>query len=185
MDDGDEEEEDAASDCCLLRTTKKLRRNNETGHNNDQIASPPTAIPGIRSNNETGPHNNDQIASPPTAILPRTRSNNVIIPGIQNLGNTCYLSASLQTLFSVPSFITDLYQKYAEARSANPSGDNETMPLTRALLEVAVVIGVLAEEDASCICPEVAKPNKFSTSLAANPSALKKQMDVLTDKFAG
>jgi hypothetical protein len=161
MDDGDEEEEDAASDCCLLRMTKKLRRNNETG-----------------------PHNNDQIASPPTAILPRTRSNNVIIPGIQNLGNTCYLSASLQTLFSVPSFITDLYQKYAEAWSANPSGDNETMPLTRALLEVAVVIGVLAEEDASCIRPEVAKPNKF-TSLAANPSALKKQMDVLTDKFAG
>ena len=164
MDDGDEEEEDAASDCCLLRTTKKLRRNNETGHNNDQIASPPTAIPGIRSNND----NNDQI-----------------IPGIQNLGNTCYLSASLQTLFSIPSFITDLYQMYAEAWSANTSGDNETMPLTRALLEVAVVIGVLSEEDASCIRPEVAKPNKVSTSLAADPSALKKQMDVLTDKFAG
>ena len=167
MDDGDEKEEEDASDCCLLRMTKRLRSNNETGRNNDQIASPPTAIPGIRSNNETG-HNNDQI-----------------IPGIQNLGNTCYLSVSLQTLFSSPSFITDLYQMYAEARSANTSGDNETMPLTRALLEVAIVIGVLSEEDASCICPEVAKPNKFSTSLAANPSALKKQMDVLTDKFAG
>ena len=149
MDDGDEEEEDAASDGRLLRMTKRLRSNNETSHNNDQSASPPTAIPGIK-----------------------------------NLGNTCYLSASLQTLFSIPLFITDLYRKYAEARSANTTRDNETMPLTRALLEVAVVIGVLAEEDASCIRPEVAKPNKF-TSLAANPSALKKQMDVLTDKFAG
>jgi hypothetical protein len=117
---------------------------------------------------------------PPAKVPPPTA-----IPGIQNLGNTCYLSASLQTLFGIPSFITDLYRMYAEARSANAPGDDETMPLTRALLEVAVVIGVLAEEDASCIRPEAAKPNKFSTSLAANPSALKKQMDVLTDKFAG
>ena len=117
---------------------------------------------------------------PPAKVPPQTA-----IPGIQNLGNTCYLSASLQTLFGIPSFVTDLYRTYAEARSANTSGDDETMPLTRALLEVAVVIGVLAEEDASCIRPEAAKPNKFSSSLAANPSALKKQMDVLTDKFAG
>jgi hypothetical protein len=103
-------------------------------------------------------------------------------PGIQNLGNTCYLSASLQTLFGVPSFIADLYRMYELARS--PTSTEEKMPLTRALLEVAVVIGVLRGEDASCISPEAAR-YKLTSSLAANPSNVKKQMDVLTDKFAG
>ncbi len=74
---------------------------------------------------------------------------------------------------------------YAEVWSANTSGDNETMPLTRALLEVAIDVGVLAEEDASCIRPVAAEHDGCSTLLAANPSALKKQMDVLTNKFAG
>jgi len=119
-------------------------------------------------------HENEPPAKAPTSTA---------IPGIQNLGNTCYLSASLQTLFGIPSFIADLYRMYEEARSATTSTE-ETMPLTRALLEVAVVIGVLAEDDASCIRPEAAR-NKLTSSLAANPSALKQQMDVLTDKFAG
>jgi ubiquitin C-terminal hydrolase len=100
------------------------------------------------------------------------------IPGIQNLGNTCYLSASLQTLFSIPQFLHNLYRSYEELVST------KEMPLTKALLEVATAIQVLKEADVPRISPEVAR-NKLFNSKAANPSALKKQMDVLTDKFTG
>mmetsp|Transcript_3030 Transcript_3030/g.6265 ORF Transcript_3030/g.6265 Transcript_3030/m.6265 type:complete len:1081 (-) Transcript_3030:4020-7262(-) len=100
------------------------------------------------------------------------------IPGIQNLGNTCYLSASLQTLYSIPQFLHKLYQSYEELCSF------KELPLTTALLEVAVTIGALKEEDVPMISPDTARSTLLS-SKAANPSALKKQMDVLTDKFAG
>ena len=101
------------------------------------------------------------------------------IPGIQNLGNTCYLSASLQTLFSIPQFIADLYKTYD-----SQSLTGKKMPLTKALLEVATAIGVLSEEDAKGIDPEAAQQT-WLNKMAGNPVALKKQMDVLTDKFAG
>jgi hypothetical protein len=100
------------------------------------------------------------------------------IPGIQNLGNTCYLSASLQTLYSIPQFLHKLYQSYEELCSF------KELPLTTALLEVAVTIGALKEEDVPMISPDTARSTLLS-SKAANPSALKKQMDVLTNKFAG
>jgi len=100
------------------------------------------------------------------------------IPGIQNLGNTCYLSASLQTLYSIPQFLHKLYQSYEELCSF------KELPLTTALLEVAVTIGALKEEDVPMISPDTARSTLLSSE-AANPSALKKQMDVLTDKFAG
>ena len=100
------------------------------------------------------------------------------IPGIQNLGNTCYLSASLQTLYSIPHFLHNLYRSYEELSFT------KDLPLTTALLEVAVTIGALKEEDVPMISPETARSTLLS-SKAANPSALKKHMDVLTDKFAG
>jgi DNA-directed RNA polymerase subunit M/transcription elongation factor TFIIS len=96
------------------------------------------------------------------------------IPGIRNLGNTCYLSASLQALFSIPQFITDLYKTYAAL-----SEGNKKMPLTKALLGVAVDIGVLIDN------LQLLSSGSGSTMAAANPAALKKQMDVLTDKFIG
>ena len=102
------------------------------------------------------------------------------IPGLQNLGNTCYLSVSLQTLFSIPDFITDLYKTYTVQSSAG-----KKLPLTQALLEVATAIGVLNEaETKGSIDPEVAR-TRWLNKLAGNPVALKKQMDVLTDKFVG
>lgn len=111
-----------------------------------------------------------------------------IIPGIglQNLGNTCYLSASLQTIFSLPQFIDKLYSTYSKL--ASPT---KKMPLTQALLEVAAATGVLAEKDAPSIDSLVARSQIVSgisatSSLAtANPVGLKRVMDVLTDKFAG
>ena len=116
----------------------------------------------------------------PSAKKPLVNS----IPGIQNLGNTCYLSASLQTLFSIPQFLLDLYKTY-ETETTQHSGAKK-MPLTCALLEIATAIGVLRQEDVPLIDPgEAKKNNKFATVKAANPTALKKQMDALTDKFAG
>jgi len=103
------------------------------------------------------------------------------VPGIQNLGNTCYLSASLQALFSLPHFVHDLYKTY-ELQSTC-SAEKE-LPLTKALLEVALAIGVLREEDAPLISPEAAQSDR-SGRRAGDPVALKRRMDVLTDKFAG
>jgi len=114
--------------------------------------------------------------------------------GIQNLGNTCYLSASLHLLFSIPNFIADLYKKYVEQTSSSSTGGKK-MPLTKALLEVAAAIGVLADEDTnkgSFLPPGVAVAGNTKllssgggSTLAVNPAALKKQMDVCTDKFVG
>ena len=101
-----------------------------------------------------------------------------IILGIQNLGNTCYLSVSLQILFGIPDFLRDLYKIY-DAESSK-----KDMPLTQALLQVAVAIGVIPENEMPKIDSGMAK-SKLMTNKAANPSALKKQMDVLTDKFVG
>jgi hypothetical protein len=100
------------------------------------------------------------------------------LPGIQNLGNTCYLSASLQILYSIPQFLHELYKSYAELTFT------KGLPLTRALLEVAVTIGALKESDAPMVSPDVARSTLLN-SKAANPSALKKQMDVLPDMFVG
>ena len=100
------------------------------------------------------------------------------IAGIQNLGNTCYLSASLQNLFSIPNFLRDLYKAYEVECT------KKDMPLTKALLEVAVVIAVIPADQMPMIDASMAA-SKLSSNKAANPSALKRQMDVLTDKFVG
>eukprot|EP00984_Skeletonema_dohrnii_P009919 scaffold3819_cov98-Skeletonema_dohrnii-CCMP3373.AAC.6 len=98
------------------------------------------------------------------------------ISGIQNLGNTCYLSASLQILYSIPKFLHELYESYEKLSST------KDLPLTRALLEVAVTIRALKESDAPMISPDVARSTLLN-SKAANPSALKKHP--LMNKFAG
>jgi len=66
------------------------------------------------------------------------------------------------------------------------SSMGKKLPLTKALLEVATAINVLSEQDIakSDINPESAR-TRWLNKLAGNPVALKKQMDVLTDKFVG
>lgn len=116
-----------------------------------------------------------EVYSPKNTSTPSLSSTSAVsIPGIRNLGNTCYLSASLQALFSIPQFITDLYKTYAAL-----SEGNKTMPLTEALLGLAKDIGVLIDN------LQLLSSGSGSTMAAANPAALKKQMDVLTEKFAG
>ena len=98
--------------------------------------------------------------------------------GIQNLGNTCYLSASLQCLFSIPQFLHDLYNTYKTVGDSS----REKLPLTQALLEVATAIGVLSPDDVPLISLQAAKND---LALAGNPTALKTLIDSLTNKFWG
>ena len=57
-------------------------------------------------------------------------------PGIENIGNTCYISALLQILSSVPGFLDDM-QSIVEASSRTRRPSN--MPLTRLLLSLLSV----------------------------------------------
>lgn len=57
-------------------------------------------------------------------------------PGIENIGNTCYISALLQILSSVPGFLDDMQSIVdASSRTRRPSN----MPLTRLLLSLLSV----------------------------------------------
>lgn len=100
--------------------------------------------------------------------------------GLRNLGNTCYLNSSLQIIFSVPGFLTDLSAAYDELKptDANANEDeetNDTMPLCSALLSVASSMKLIPARN----------PKDAIREGPAHPSILKKEMDKLTDKFAG
>lgn len=98
------------------------------------------------------------------------------VPGMNNLGNTCYLSASIQILFGLPDFISDLYETYNSQREKYP---NKKMLLTKAVLAMAVASGVLDEEGIMSVSVGRAR------ELAADPTELKAQVDILTKKFLG
>jgi hypothetical protein len=153
----------------LLRSSKKPEKKNTTttnfNHHYGSCNGQPTRVVVQVASQQSHP-----IIQVPVA-QERT------LPGIKNLGNTCYLNASLQTLFSLPLFLQKLYKSYEEGLK-----QTKEMPLTKSLLEVATTIGVLKEKDVPLIDSKVAE---LANSDAADPSALKKQMDVITDKFHG
>jgi ubiquitin C-terminal hydrolase len=107
----------------------------------------------------------------------KRQENKPTIPGIRNLGCTCYLSVSLQTLYSIPQFLLKLYNSYAKLSS------EKELPLTKAFLEIALTIGAFKQVDVPLLSSETVQGT--SKSKAADPSALKVQMDVLTNRFAG
>lgn len=96
--------------------------------------------------------------------------------GIRNLGNTCYLSASVQALFTTPHFLLDLCNIY------NANCMKKDMPLSRALLEIATDAGLvphLSTSDASSV------KQKFHGTKAVFPITLKKQIDLKSKKYVG
>jgi len=97
----------------------------------------------------------------PTSTCPCiTRS----IPGVENIGNTCYLSAMLQIMFCVPDFLSDVHNIYV---SEDEEGEEKRMPLTEALLDVATTLGLLDDNHAE----------------VADPSALKAAFDAITQQM--
>lgn len=94
--------------------------------------------------------------------------------GIQNIGNTCYLSASLQALLSSRHFLLHLRR----IQSATPK---RTLPLTEILLNIAAAIKAVP-------CSNDSTPDESCASHninAVHPQSLKDHMDLLTDKFKG
>jgi len=87
-----------------------------------------------------------------------------IIPGVENIGNTCYLSAMLQIMFCVPDFLSDVHNIYV---SEDEEGEEKRMPLTEALLDVATTLGLLDDNHAE----------------VADPSALKAAFDAITQQM--
>jgi len=105
----------------------------------------------------------------------------ISLPGIKNIGNSCYIAASLHLLFGSPHWIELLYAAYAECYLSRYFGKS-MLPLTRSFLEIAVFIGVLKKEDALCIGPNHARDH---STQAANPSLLKQHLDLCTQDFKG
>jgi len=70
-----------------------------------------------------------------------------------------------------------LYNSYAKLSS------EKELPLTKAFLEIALTIGAFKQVDVPLLSSETVQGT--SKSKAADPSALKVQMDVLTNRFAG
>jgi uncharacterized UBP type Zn finger protein len=75
-------------------------------------------------------------------------------------------------LYSIPQFLCKLYNSHTKLKTKTK------LPLTEAFLKVALAIGALKQEDVSQGTPKL----KLK---AADPSALKAEMDKLTTKFVG
>ena len=140
---------------------------------NVNASSPQKSLVSSPSRSQSSPVRNPYVKSTTSTSTSSSKKQYAHHVGLTNLGNTCYLNSSLQILFSVPAFLDDLKEAYDNLNTID--NDKKSLPLCFALLTVASrgrVIQPLLQSDATRDGP-------------AYPSILKKQMDVLTDKFAG
>ena len=107
---------------------------------------------------------------------PKKLQRSLAIPGIANMGNTCYMSTAVETIFSARNFVAKLLKTHLAQTAKYP---NKKMPLTKVFLALAIVRGVLDREGIELVDDDTAE------LLAANPEELKAQMEALTDKFHG
>ena len=106
-----------------------------------------------------------------------------------------YLNSSLQTLFSVPGFATDLLSTrdliIAKYDSRHGDESKAKLPLTNALIDTAVDLGVLSSDESlgqqagEGAAEGDSRPSNHNKNMFANPKELKKVIDALTDWFHG
>ena len=106
-----------------------------------------------------------------------------------------YLNSSLQTLFSVPGFATDLLSTrdliIAKYDSRHGDESKAKLPLTNALIDTAVDLGVLSSEEflgqraGEGAAEGDSRSSSHNRNMFANPKELKKVIDALTDWFHG
>lgn len=97
------------------------------------------------------------------------------VAGIVNLGNTCYLSSVIQTLFSIQQFIADLSEVVFNATN------QDDVPVSRALVQLASDMDMLHGDDTVEVMNiEVAKRS------AVDPSELRSRLDIAmgSNRFA-
>lgn len=106
-----------------------------------------------------------------------------------------YLNSSLQTLFSVPGFANDLRSTrdfiIAKCDSRHDDASKAKLPLTNALIDTALDLGVLSSEESvgqqagEDDAEGGSRPSSHNQNMFANSKELKKAIDTLTDLFHG
>uniref|UniRef100_A0A7S4J8P6 Ubiquitin carboxyl-terminal hydrolase n=1 Tax=Odontella aurita TaxID=265563 RepID=A0A7S4J8P6_9STRA len=148
-----------------------------------QTASASASAPPLNPYNKIAPKKSSEDSKP------RNRSDDNVAVGLRNLGNTCYLNASVQMLLGLPGFVEELDRtrsRIAEAAVAAKGGqdgeekkeeEKSVVPLTEALLEVARSLRILPDTAPS--------DDDDQQKKVADPTVLKRAIDALTSKFTG